>query len=152
LHNNKSLHDKTNTGCVDRFYQSNANRPGIAVLAFLVKDVGIIHQRYQKLHPNLLVGKWDYPNDQVSILEVFAYYDKGTPEDDDNPDKSHRQPDTGTVLRFVQDNRQGANEQAGTICPVPGLTQVDATFDKYTQAAYCDHWVSNGKILIDWFG
>jgi hypothetical protein len=122
--------------CLDRFYQSHAQRPGIAVLAFLVQDVDLIHQRYQKLHPNLVVGIWDYPNDHVKILEVYAYYGK---------DIDSRQADQGTVLRFVQDNRQRATgTNAGTICPVPGLSMVDATFDDYTQPAYCDHWVSNG--------
>ncbi|CAB9503861.1 expressed unknown protein [Seminavis robusta] len=120
--------------CLDRFYQCHADRPGIAVLAFLVEDVDLIHQRYQKLHPNLVVGMWDYPQDHVKILEVYAYYGK---------DLESKQADKGTILRFVQDNRQGANEQAGKICPVPGLSQVDAKFDDFTQPAYCDHWVSN---------
>lgn len=126
---------------MDRFYQSHADRPGIAVLAFLVEDAELIQERYQKLHPKLVVGMWDYPEDQVKILEVYAYYDEG----DELADKTKRQADKGTILRFVQDNRQGANENARTICPVPGLTQLDAKFDDYTQPAYCDHWVSNGK-------
>ena len=136
--------------CLDRFFQAHADRPGIAVLAFLVEDVDIIRERYQQKHPNLLVGSWDYPEDQVKILEVYAYYDKGgdgNTNEDDEPDKTHRQADTGTILRFVQDNRQGASEDAGTICPIPGLLPCDAKYDEYTQPAYCDHWVSNGEYL-----
>lgn len=125
--------------CLDRFYQSNADRPGIAVLAFLVEDADLILERYQKLHPNLVVGTWDYPEDQVKILEVYAYYDEG----DEDEDKTRRNADKGTILRFVEDNRQSANEHSGTICPVPGLASVGAKFDEYTQPAYCDHWVSN---------
>lgn len=148
---NTDLTDDTSKECLDRFYQSHAGRPGIAVLAFLVQDVDIIRKRYQEKHPNLLVGDWDYPEDQVKILEVYAYYDKG--DDDDNDDssdgnKTHRNADKGTVLRFVQDNRQGASEDAGTICPVPGLIPCDAKYDAYTQPAYCDHWVSNGKFFM----
>ena len=134
--------------CLDRFYQSHADRPGIAVLAFLVENVEIIQKRYQEKHPNLLVGDWDYPEEQVKILEVYAYYDKGSDSDensDQKTDKAHRRADKGTILRFVQDNRQGASEDVGTICPVPGLIPCDAKFDKFTQPAYCDHWVSNGK-------
>lgn len=117
---------------VNQFYGSHANRPGIAVLAFLVKDADIIYDRYQKLHPKLLKDLWDYPEDNVKILEVYAYYD----EEKKNADK-------GTVLRFVQDDRQAPSEQTGKICPVPGLTRIDATFDDSAQSAYCDHWVSN---------
>lgn len=127
--------------CLDRFYQSHADRPGIAVLAFLVEDAEIIKERYEKLHPNLLVDMWDYPEDQVKILEVYAYYDEG----DEDADKTKRNADKGTILRFVQDNRQGAGEHVGAFCPVPGLKQVDAKYDDFTQPAYCDHWVSNGK-------
>ena len=117
---------------LDRFYGCHANRPGIAVLAFLVKDVDVVYDRYKEHHPKLLLGMWNYPEDNVKILEVYAYYDK-----------EKKGADKGTVLRFVQDDRQGASEQTGKICPVPGLKQVDATFDDSTQAAYCDHWVSN---------
>lgn len=129
--------------CLDRFYQSNADRPGIAVLAFLVEDADIILERYQQKHPNLVVGSWDYPENQVKILEVYAYYDKGEGVDNEELDKTQRQADTGTILRFVQDNRQEASEDAGVLCPVPGLAQCDAKYDAFTQPAYCDHWVSN---------
>ena len=132
-------HTHTHTkDCVDRFYQSHAHRPGIAVLAFLVEDVNLIHQRYQKLHSNLVVGLWDYPKDHVKILEVYAYYGK---------DLVSKQPDQGTILRFVQDNRprsHGNENNAKGSCPVPGLSMIEATFDDTTQPAYCDHWVSNG--------
>ena len=133
----------TRSDCLERFYQCHANRPGIAVLAFLVEDADLIRERYQQLHPNLLVGMWDYPEEQVKILEVYAYYDEG----DDDADKTKRNADKGTILRFVQDNRQVAGETAGAFCPVPGLKQVDAKFDYFTQLAFCDHWVSNGKCI-----
>jgi hypothetical protein len=60
-------------------------------------------------------------------LEVFAYYQQNSKE-----------PDPGTVLRFVQ---HSARE---TLIPLPGLAPVPAEFDRdSSSAAYCDHWVSN---------
>jgi len=127
--------------CLDRFFASHAGRPGIAVLAFLVEDVDIIRQRFQEKHPNLLVGFWEYSEDQVKMLEVYAYYDGSS----ESKDKNSRQADKGTILRFIQDNRQGAGEDADSLCcAVPGLKACAAQYDRNTQPAYCDLWVSNG--------
>jgi len=68
------------------------------------------------------------------VLEVYAYY-KG--------DSSDSEVDTGTVLRFVE--AVGENDEGGA-CLLPGLEPLAAEFDEQSQAAYCDHWVSNGEL------
>jgi hypothetical protein len=51
--------------------------------------------------------------------------------------------DLGTLLRFVE--RYPFAKEGGTCSTtwLPGLTAVEATFDKESQPVYCDHWVSN---------
>ena len=117
---------------VQRFFDSHCNRPGIAVLAFEVTSGSIdtLHNRYMEMHPKLVTsqGIQTY-EDGTKVLEVYAYY-KGDVRTSD--------ADCGTVLRFVQ-NADGNNMS----CILPGLEPVDAVFDPSSQAAYCDHWVSN---------
>lgn len=98
------------------------------MLAFQVASVDDIHQRYLEHHVKLVLEKSDY--DQAKVLEVFAYYQGDTSDSD---------ADVGTVLRFVE-----TTNEVGS-CVLPGISPVDATFDPSSQAAYCDHWVSNGK-------
>jgi hypothetical protein len=114
---------------INNFYAAHARRQGIGALAFRAPNVSSIFERYQSLHPTLVAGYHEF--DEAKILEVFAYY------------KSHeldsltKEPDTGTVLRFVQ------TSASTSVCPLPGLKTLDATFEDSSLAAYCDHWVSN---------
>jgi 4-hydroxyphenylpyruvate dioxygenase-like putative hemolysin len=113
------------TAHVSRFYKCHASRQGIAVLAFDVESVDMIHVQYILLHPTLVVsGPHDY--DTAKVLEVFAYYDK-----------EKKEADEGTILRFVE------KVPGKELCVLPGLVPVHAAFDQPSLAAYCDHWVSN---------
>lgn len=112
-----------------RFYKSHSNRQGIAVLGFKANDVSLVHERYKKLHPNLIHSFHDYGDTQV--LEVFAYYNS------EKTSNGFKEADDGTVLRFIND------ESASSFCNLPGLIPLNASFDSTSQAAYCDHWVSN---------
>jgi hypothetical protein len=134
-------------GTVQRFLNNHDQRQGIAVLAFLVENVRTIRDRYQTRHPNLVADYEEYPHG-VKIFEVYAYYqehDGG--EDDDCGEKSARQADKGTILRFLETTNEPANSNKinnnNNGCPLPGLTLVDALFEDSSQPAYCDHWVSN---------
>jgi hypothetical protein len=118
------------------FLQSHSNRQGIAVLGFITNDVDTVHERYQRLHPKLIHDFSKYDGDNVKILEVFAYYDEGNGE-----------ADTGTVLRFLEP-KKGSSDTSGDVTGrscllLPGLTKISANFDRTSEAAYCDHWVSN---------
>lgn len=117
---------------IHRFYKHQANRQGIAVLGFNVNDVNLIQKRYEEKHPHLIHSFHSYEDAQV--LEVFAYYDHG-----DNSNDEQQNADAGTLLRFIESK----DSNAETPCRLPGLDRVDATFDESSQAAYCDHWVSN---------
>ena len=117
---------------IHRFYKYQANRQGIAVLGFDVNDVNLVHKRYLEKHPNLIHCFNSY--DDAQVLEVFAYYHH---EGDSNG--KQRKADAGTLLRFIESN----HSKDDTTCNLPGLDRVDATFDESSQAAYCDHWVSN---------
>lgn len=109
---------------VQRFYDQHSDRQGVAVLAFHVDNIEEIEANYQTLHPNLILQR--FFKTEILILEVFAYY----MEDDITAD-------TGTILRFLQPIH-------GQQVPVlPGLTPIDADFPEDSQAAFCDHWVSN---------
>ena len=120
---------------IQRFFDSHSNRQGIAVLAFEVTSGSIdtIHNRYMEMHPKLVTpqGIQTY-EDGTKVLEVYAYYQGDVRESD---------ADCGTVLRFVQ--RKGNADGNSMSCILPGLEPVDAVFDPSSQAAYCDHWVSN---------
>jgi hypothetical protein len=117
-----------------RFFRFHAGRQGIAVLGFHVNDIKTIYQRYQRLHPNLIHAFHEYEGGRVKVFEVFAYY---VPE---TPDVQGKQPDVGTVIRFIE---VAKTSTPSAFCLLPGLKQLDASFDGTSQAAYCDHWVSN---------
>jgi len=129
-----SLWARSRADTVDRFYRAHNSRPGIAVLGFLVDDLDRIADRYRQFHPELVVAH----DRDAAILEVYAFYET----------EERRAPDQGTILRFVQQQRGGGrgNSNAGTWAPhlpLPGLIPVSAAFEDSSQAAYCDHWVSN---------
>lgn len=120
------------SGHLRQFYKYHANRQGIAVLGFQSNDVGTIRCRYQDLHPDLVHSYHEYEEKnggRTKIFQVFAYYCSDS-----------RQPDKGTLLRFVEVD-DGADNDG--FCILPGLTKLNAEFDLVSQPAYCDHWVSN---------
>lgn len=117
---------------IHRYYANKANRQGIAVLGFNVNNVSLIHERYKKKHPYLIHSFKIY--DDAQVFEAFAYYNN----EGDRTD-GQRKADAGTLFRFVESK----GSKAKTTCILPGLDRVDATFDESSQAAYCDHWVSN---------
>jgi 4-hydroxyphenylpyruvate dioxygenase-like putative hemolysin len=120
-----SLFDAKN---VKQFYEAHAGRQGIAVLGFQANSVDKIQAQYRKFHPQLIrESVVTFQNSKV--LQVYAYY-KG--------DSSDSGVDTGTVLRFVEP--VGENKET---CLLPGLEPLAAEFNEESQAAYCDHWVSN---------
>lgn len=117
---------------IDRYY-AQTQRPGIAVLAFEVGDtnsVAAVAAAYKSKHPNLCatpsVLTFGSEAPGMCMFEVFAYYKPGSSD-----------PDTGTVLRFVQ--RQG-----DAACPLlPGLTSTPAQYCSLSVPTFSDHWVSN---------
>jgi len=115
---------------LQRFSALRANREGIAVLGFSVASGGLenIFQNYKALHPKLLHDAQPRELDGAKVLEVYAYY-KG--------EKSVSDADEGTLLRFVEE------QDSSKFWVLPGVKQVDATFDEHSAPAYCDHWVSN---------
>ena len=122
-----------------RFYKAHDDRQGVAVLAFEVDNLDGIQQRYHQLHPQLIVHDMEEYDDGVRIMEVFAYYD-ATP-DGSEPTNTKR-ADSGTVLRFLE----RTDCLTETQCSLPGLSYIAAEFNDDAQAAYCDHWVSNGAL------
>eukprot|EP00755_Sulcionema_specki_P004625 Sspe_Gene.30542::Locus_15103_Transcript_1_1_Confidence_1.000_Length_2305::g.30542::m.30542 len=139
---------------LNRFYERHGGRDGIAVLGFEV-NVGSVHriyERYQAKHPSLVIGEPVTYTDtrtihtpdgtttklgqgSMTVLDVLAYYEG----------EIGSAPDQGTVLRFVE--RTGVfGSTPGFANPqgvLPGLKDVQATFDGTSIAAYSDHWVSN---------
>ncbi len=119
-----------------QFYRCHANRQGIAVLGFKTQNVEVIHERYQKYHPDLIHSCEEYVGLDGSItkvLQVFSYYEQ-------TQENNHgMQPDRGTMLRFLQSD----SDNTSASCALPGLTFMDAAFASSSQPAYCDHWVSN---------
>jgi hypothetical protein len=153
-------------GNLRRFGAVHGNRQGIAVMGFAVNHVDLIRQRYQRLHPKLIHSYSEYQGDGndagtiVKILEVFAYYNSGSmdsaspssmgmeadgdvEEHQDGSQHEKPQVDLGTLLRFVQRYRLAKEEDTCSTTWLPGLSPVEATFDKESQPVYCDHWVSN---------
>jgi hypothetical protein len=119
-----------NAGNVEQFYEAHAGRQGIAVLAFSTNSVQVVEAQYRRFHPKLV--RYSQDCGSAKVLEVYAYYKGDTSESD---------VDMGTVLRFVQPiGDQGA-------CLLPGISPLAAHFDDDSQAAYCDHWVSNGRTV-----
>ena len=104
------------------------------MLGFKVSNVALVHRRYETHHPNLFHSYREYG--QTKILQVYAFY--GSPTLVERNDLSVKKPDVGTILRFVE-----ADGNDDSFCLLPGLTKIEATFDSVSQAAYCDHWVSN---------
>ena len=120
--------DQTIPGNLDRFLTAHSGRQGIAVLGFNTNDVDKIYEKYRQLHPTLVHKYCVYENDRVKCLQVFAYYQS-----------DEKEADVGTLIRFVE----SMPDKGKSTCSLPGLTKVAAFFDQKTQAAYCDHWVSN---------
>lgn len=114
------------------------------------------------IHPKLICEDYDrngvktyYDDDGnnnycCKVLEVYSYYqgEKGG------------EVDKGTKLRFIQyvnngsdvdnDNHDdnGNNGNNPVYHCLPGIVPVDAKFDETCMSAYCDHWVSNGELLL----
>lgn len=112
-----------------RFARYHNGRQGIAVLGFEVSRGGVelLRQNYEKLHPKLLVPGSPRTYRSAKVLEVYAYYQN----------TSEKDADAGTCLRFVE------VEDPESLWVLPGVQRADAKFDAVSQAAYCDHWVSN---------
>jgi hypothetical protein len=118
---------------IDRYY-AQTQRPGIAVLAFEIgatNSIDAVAAAYKCKHPRLCVTPdvLAFPSDApgMSMFEVFAYYKPGSSE-----------PDTGTVLRFIE------RKQSDAACPLlPGLLSVPAQYCSLSAPAFSDHWVSN---------
>jgi hypothetical protein len=135
---------------IKQFYDSHANRQGIAVLSFEVTNgsVETIFQRYETLHPNLLVVSSSEDAIQTygntKVLDVFAYYADDDPAEESCSDA--KKPDMGTMIRFIEvgpNDDEQENNAVDSASILPGLVPVEATFDHTSQPAYCDHWVSN---------
>ena len=124
---------------VTQFFKAHNGRQGIAVLGFQTNSVDAIEAQYQKHHPKLIQESVQvYEN--AKVLQVYAYY---------TGDSSQNDVDTGTVLRFVQPLLDGDLVDAPDArCLLPGIELVAADFDETSQAAYCDHWVSNGELFL----
>jgi hypothetical protein len=120
---------------VTQFYKAHNGRQGIGVLGFQTNSVDAIESQYRKHHSKLIKESVQI-FETAKVLEVYAYY---------TGDSSDSDVDTGTVLRFVQPlDGDLVNSRS---CLLPGIEPVAADFDETSQAAYCDHWVSNGELL-----
>jgi hypothetical protein len=117
-------------GNVRQFYEAHHGRQGIAVLAFTTNSVNVVEAQYRRFHPKLF--RYSQDCGTAKVLEVYAYYKGDTSESD---------VDMGTVLRFIQP----VGNQGEFL--LPGISPLAACFDDDSQAAYCDHWVSNGRIV-----
>ena len=130
---------------VESFFTEHSGRQGVAVLAFDVsqKNGGVeaVRQRYMALHSNLIATKevLTYNIDHhakatdVKVFEVYAYYQ------DIKSENGVAVADRGTRLRFVE----RSDDENDYHLPLPGLSAISAEYGTYSQAAYCDHWVSN---------
>ncbi len=128
---------------IHQFYDNNADRQGIAVLAFEVTsgDIQALFETYQKLHPHLITEKFhagpltysssEDSDTEIKVLEVYSYY-----KNDKNGEV-----DRGTKLRFVQ--KKHSVSSSHQYLPLPGFRPLSATYDHTCMSAYCDHWVSN---------
>jgi hypothetical protein len=121
--------------------KSHDGRQGIGVLAFSVKNVKAIRDRYMMYHPALIDSYVEIPENNLAVLEVFAYYKY---EQGREMPCHTRVADMGTVLRFVDFclTPDGSN-QTSLSCTRLGMTACTALFDDSSMAAFCDHWVSN---------
>lgn len=128
------------TDRVRDFFYSHQDRQGISVLAFETNDVDRIYRNYIRKHDSLVASYRNYDESEGmagKVLEVYAYYSENS-----DASSSLRQPDRGTMLRFVQQDRK---EEKGDQfqCFLPGLEPVEAVFHQNSSPVYCDHWVSN---------
>lgn len=138
----------------DRFLGSHIGRPGVGVLGFEVREgaIELIKERYQKLHPKLIVHKEPFVYEDsrtissgsrtdkmvrgtMKIFDVFAYY----------KEQPGSAADTGTVIRFSErqgkyGNMPGFSNPGGVL---PGLEDIPARFNGSSLPCYSDHWVSN---------
>lgn len=114
---------------VTDFFRHHHGRQGVASLGFTVArgNIEIIHGKYAELHPTLLVPGGRRKVGGAEVLEVYAYY-KG--------EVRESEADLGTMIRFVE-------EESADLHVLPGITRLEATFEEFSQPAYCDHWVSN---------
>ena len=123
---------------LERYFAYHNNAQGVAVLGFELEpgELALVQERYEALHPKLVVAPPHAYPDGTRVLDVFAYYRGESRVSDADP---------GTLLRFVERTTaagEGA-EGAEVPPPLPGLVPVAATFESGVLPAYCDHWVSN---------
>ena len=118
---------------LDRFAAYHRGAQGVAVLAFELAhgDLDKVLARYEEQHPKLIVAPPRKYQCGTRVLDVFAYY---------TGDKCTSDADPGTLIRFVE--RIGG---CGSL-PLPGLSAVEAEFEKGVQPAYCDHWVHSARL------
>lgn len=112
------------------------------MLGFRVDSVKSVYARYKELHPLLIHSYRDGP--MAQILEVFAYYSHDV-DYDDSDRESRKEPDTGTLIRFVEIPEESGGAE---FCILPGLDKVSAAFDHVRRLAYFDHWVSQHFAVI----
>jgi hypothetical protein len=127
---------------IERFMETHKKRQGIGVLAFNVKNnVRAIYDKYAQLHPTLIDSFVECTENNIAILEVFAYYLRIDSELSEN---EGRLADPGTILRFVEFNeKSNIQDPPSPSCIMLGMDPCSAVFDDTSMAAYCDHWVSN---------
>ncbi|CAD7962399.1 unnamed protein product [Amoebophrya sp. A25] len=114
---------------LNQFFEAHGHRQGCAVLAFYTQSVDELIQRYRKTHPVLIRSGFPRTYGTTKILEVYAYYQKG----------SSNKADLGTVVRFVEETSAYRR-----VFPLPGMQPVEYSIaDGAVCAAYPDHWVSN---------
>jgi hypothetical protein len=128
--------------------KSHYGRQGIGVLAFNVKNVKAVRDRYLQYHPALIDSYVEVPEYNLAVLEVFAYYkyeeDDGICEHPSHTGTGTRVADMGTVLRFVDFCLfPDGSTPTSLSCVRLGMTACSAVFDDSSMSAFCDHWVSN---------
>lgn len=134
--------DDDNDPGVRRFFAAHHNRQGIGVLAFAVDNVAAIRERYERLHPTLMVDRTfcgattttnavddeqeNIHHQEHEILEVFAYYrPRSPPLPPDSTSNNNnngadpipsalRQADPGTILRFMEIHDDDNNNNSTT--------------------------------------
>jgi hypothetical protein len=124
--------------------KSHDGRQGIGVLAFSVKNVKTVHDRYLQHHPALIDSYVELPEYNLAVLEVFAYYKHENDGEHCELPSRTRIADEGTILRFVDFCLiPDGSTQTSLSCVRLGMTACPAVFDDSSMPAFCDHWVSN---------